>query len=173
MESFWVNMATRFLQTLVHNPPSLKHSACFIQPECPVCLEACQIRVEAGDSEGSEVNRKSEGLLCGRKGRDQRRQEVGGGGKQKGGGSSTWIECVRSMWECCQHQLHSRSEFKLYSFMPLCFSLPLSLEMTGFSGGDGMGYVCPVVKRGVFFAYVCVTGIQDCFWRDATSLNSC
>lgn len=48
---------------------STKHSVWFIRSDCPVCLEACQIR--AGDNWGSEVDRKSGGLCCERKGRVQ------------------------------------------------------------------------------------------------------
>lgn len=41
----------------------------------------------------------------------------GGAGRGEGGGSCTWIDCVRSMWEHCQPKLHSRSEFKVFSFI--------------------------------------------------------
>lgn len=98
---------------------SPKQSVGFIRPDHPVCLEACQMRAEAGNKEGSEVNRKSGGLCFGRKGRAQR---------MRGGGSRTWTERVRSMWERCQPQPHSRSEF-IPPFLPLCSLLPPSVEI--------------------------------------------
>lgn len=54
----------------------------------------------------------------------------GGGGAvgEEGGGSCTWTECVRNMWERCQPKVHSRSEFKVCSFLLRFFRPSFSLE---------------------------------------------
>lgn len=72
-----------------------------------------------GVSEGSEVNRKSGDLRCGRKGRVQWRREL-------------YLECVSSMWECCQPKEHSRSEFKRFTFYSFLSLYPFHKGLNGF-----------------------------------------
>lgn len=72
-----------------------------------------------GVSEGSEVNRKSGDPRCGRKGRVEGRREL-------------YLDCVSSMWECCQPKVHSRSEFKTFSFYSFLSLHPFHKGLNGF-----------------------------------------
>lgn len=102
--------------THTHVPISLQRSPS-LSPGCSVkcsvfqpptslaCLEACQGGV---DKLRSKVNRKSGGRQ--RKGLVSER---GGAGENEGGVNCTWVEFVRSMWECNQPKVHSKFVFKL------------------------------------------------------------
>lgn len=104
---------------------------------------------------------------------------VGGGAENwEGGGSCTWIECVRSMWERCQPQLHSRSEFKVCPFMLLFFPfyslLPPSPGIKWlwiFLGVMGGWVFAQRSKCEGFFLCVYVTGMSFWLWRNLLELT--
>lgn len=100
-------------------PPLFVCSECLHPASLAWLLGGLPDKGRGGVSEGSEVNRKSGDLPCGRKGRVQRRREL-------------YLDSVSSMWECCQPKVHSRSEFKTFSFYSFLSLHPFHKGLNGF-----------------------------------------
>lgn len=91
-------------------PLSFVHSECLHLASLAWPFGGLLDKGRGGVSEGSKVNRKSGGSCCVRKGRVEH----------------------RSMWECCQPQVHSRSEFKTFSFYSFLSFHPFHRGLNGF-----------------------------------------
>lgn len=151
---------------------STKHSVCFIRSDCLVCLEACQMR--AGDNWGSEVDRKSGGLCCERKGRVQ--WEEGLRTEREEGvvlGLSVSGACGNAASLNCTVGLNLKYALLCcFSFLSTLFCLLLQ-GLNGFEyfGGDGWVSVCPAVKMWRVFLCVYVTGMSFWLWRNLLELT--
>lgn len=146
---------------------STKHSVCFIRSDCLVCLEACQMR--AGDNWGSEVDRKSGGLCCERKGRVQ--WEEGLRTEREEGvvlGLSVSGACGNAASLNCTVGLNLK-----YALL-CCFSLPPSPGIKWlwiFLGVMGGWVFAQRSKCEGFFLCVYVTGMSFWLWRNLLELT--
>lgn len=152
---------------------STKHSVCFIRSDCLVCLEACQMR--AGDNWGSEVDRKSGGLCCERKGRVQ--WEEGLRTEREEGvvlGLSVSGACGNAASLNCTVGLNLKYALLCcFSFLSTLFCLLLQ-GLNGFEyfWGWWVGECLPSGQnvKG-FFLCVYVTGMSFWLWRNLLELT--